>query len=83
MGVAALDDHVAGGGDVDAGGVAGVGLHEPDDDGDVIEDGLVDHGDGSLGLEKIDSSSVVVGEDSGLDMEAGVVVDEGDKVLSN
>lgn len=58
--VGAFDDHVARGIDVDAGRVAGVGLHEPDDDGDVVGDALERHGDGAVGLEEVDGTTVVV-----------------------
>lgn len=47
----AFDDHVARGVDVDERRVARVGLHEPDDDGDVVGDALERHGDGAIGLE--------------------------------
>lgn len=60
--VGALDDHVARGIHVDAGRVAGVGLHEPDDHGDVVSDALERHGDGAVGLEEVDGAAVVVRE---------------------
>lgn len=68
-GVGALDDHVARGVDEDEGGVAGVGLHEPDDDGDVVGDALKRHRNGAVGLEEVDGAAVVVGEDGGLGLE--------------
>lgn len=58
--VGPLDDHVGGGVDVDAGRVARVGLEEPDDDGDVVGDAVVRHRDGSVRLEEVYGSAVVV-----------------------
>lgn len=83
MRVRALDDHVARGVDVDAGRVAGVGLHEPDDDGDVVGDALEGHGDGAVGLEEVDGAAVVVGEGGGLGLEGGEGGGEGDQVLAD
>lgn len=71
VGVGALDDHVARGVDVDAGRVARVGLHEPDDDGDVVGEALEGHGDGAFCLEEVDGTAVVVGERRGLGLEGG------------
>ena len=74
MRVRALDDHVARGIDVDAGRVARVGLHEPDDDGDVVGDALERHGDGAVGLEEVDGTAVVVGERRRLGTREGKAV---------
>lgn len=62
MGVGAFDDHVARGIHIDAGRMTGVGLHEPDDDGDVVGDTLKRHGDGAVGLKEVDGTTVVVRE---------------------
>lgn len=83
MGVGALDDHVARGVDVDAGRVAGVGLHEPDDDGDVVGEALEGHGDGAFGLEEVDGTAVVVGERGRFGLERGVGGGESDEVLAD
>lgn len=82
-GVGALDDHVAGGVDVDQRGVLGVRLHEPEDDGDVVGDALEDHGEGAVGLEEGDGAAVVVGVDGGFGLEAGVGLGDGDEVLAD
>lgn len=83
MGVRALDDHVARGVDVDDGRLAGVGLHEPDDDGDVVGDALKRHGDGALGLEEVDGTTVVVGERRRFGVEGGVGGGERDEVVAD
>ena len=72
MRVRALDDHVARGVDVDARRVAGVGLHEPDYDRDVVGDGLEGNRDGAFGLEEVDGAAVVVGEGGGFGVERRV-----------
>lgn len=71
MGVGSFDDHVARGVHVDARRLAGVRLHEPDDDGDVVSDALERHGDGAVGLEEVDGSAVVVGEGRGFRVQRG------------
>lgn len=71
-GVRAFDDHVARGVDVDAGRVARVRLHEPNDDGDIVGDGLEGDRNGAFGLEKINGTAVVVGEGGGLWVERWV-----------
>lgn len=79
----ALDDHVARGIDVDTGRVAGVGFHEPDDDGDVVGDALEGHGDGAVGLEEVDGAAVVVGESGGFGFERREGGCEGNEVLAD
>lgn len=81
MGVGAFDDHVARGVDVDAGRVAGVGVEEPDDDGDVVGDSLEGDGDGAVGLEEVDGAAVVVGEGGGFGVEGGEGFGEVEEVL--
>lgn len=83
VGVGALDDHVASGVDVDARGMARVGLHEPDDDGDVVGDALEGHGDGAVCLEEVDGAAIVVGEGGRLGLEGRVGGGEGEKVLAD
>lgn len=83
MRVRALDDHVASGVDVDARGVARIGLHEPDDNGDVVGDIKVEHGDGAVRLKEVDGAAIVVGVGGGLGLEAGVVFGEGEEVLAD
>lgn len=79
----ALDDHVPGGIDVDAGRKARVGLDEPDDDGDVVGDALKQHRDCAVELEEVDGTTVVVGEGRRLGLQGGVGGDEGDEVLAD
>lgn len=83
VGVGALDDHVARGIHVDAGRVAGVGLHKPDDDGDVVGEALEGHGNGAVCLEEVDGTAVVVGERRRFGLERGVVGGESDEVLAD
>lgn len=81
--VGAFDDHVTSGVDVDQGRVFGVRLHKPEDDGDVVGDALVEHGEGAVGLEEGDGAAVVVGVGGGLGLEAGIGIGEGDEVLAD
>lgn len=60
MRVGTFDDHVGGGVHVDARRVARVGLEEPDDDGDVVGDAVIRHRDGSVSLEEVYGTAVVV-----------------------
>ncbi len=60
-----LDDHVARGIHVDTRRVARVGIHEPDDDRDVVGDALKRHWDCAFSLEEIDGTTVVVSEGGG------------------
>lgn len=83
IGVRALDDHVPGGIDVDAGREARVGLDEPDDDGDVVGDALKRHRDCAVELEEVDGTTVVVGERRRFGLQGRVGVDEGDEVLAD
>lgn len=62
MRVRAFDDHVPCGVNIDARWVARVRLHEPNNDGDVIGDALVGHGDRSFGLEEVHGTTIVVGK---------------------
>lgn len=80
-GMGALDDHIARGVDVDAGSVARVDVHEPDDDGDVVGHALKRHRDGAVDLEEVDGAPVVVGERRRLGLQGRVGGDEGDEVL--
>lgn len=77
----ALDDHIACGIHENQRRVARVGLHEPDDDGDVVGDALKRHRDGAVGLEEVDGAAVVVGEDGGLGLQIRVGVGEVHHVL--
>lgn len=83
MSVGAFDDHVSGGVNVDARWVARVRLHEPDDDGDVVGDGLVGHRDGSDGLEEVDGAAVVVGEGGGFGFQGREGGGESNEVLAD
>ncbi|PON78154.1 hypothetical protein PanWU01x14_021360 [Parasponia andersonii] len=83
MRMRALDDHVARGVDVDARRVARVGLHEPNDNGDVVGDALERHGDSAVGLEEVNGAAVVVGEGGGFGLERRVGGGEGDQVLAD
>ena len=83
MRVRALDDHIPSGVHVDARGMAGVGLHEPDDNGDVVRDVKVEHGDGAVGLEEVNGVAVVMGVGGGLGLEAGEGFGEGEEVLAD
>lgn len=78
-----LDDHVSRGVDVDAGRVARVGLHEPDNDGDVVGDALEGHGDRAVGLKEVDGAAIVVDESGGLGLERRVGGTEGDQLLAD
>lgn len=82
-GVGALDDHVARGVDVDEGGAAGVGLEEPDHDGDVVGGGVEEDRDGAVGLEEGGGAAVGVGVERGLGGEAGVGLGQGHEVLAD
>ena len=83
MRVRPLDDHIALGIHVDAGRVARVGLHEPNDNGDVVSHSLKRHRDGAFGLEEIDGATIVVGEGRGLGLEGRVGGGEGDQMLAD
>lgn len=54
----------------------GVGLHQPDDDRNVVGDALKTHGNGAVGLEEIDGAAVVVGEGGGLGLQRRVSLSE-------
>lgn len=75
-GMGTLDDHVASGIDEDQRRVVGVGLHQPDDDRDVVGDALKIHGNGADGLEEIDGAAVIVGEGGGLGLQGRVSLSE-------
>ena len=79
--VGALDDHVARGVNVDAGRVARVRFHEPDENGDVVSDALKRHRDCAVGLEEIDGAAIVVCEGGGFRLKGGVRGGDGDEVL--
>lgn len=83
VGVRAFDDHLARGIDVDAGGLARVSLHEPDDDGDVVCDLKVYHWDVAFNSEEIDCAAVVVGVGGSLWMQRREGIGEGKKVLAD
>lgn len=83
MGVPTFDYHVSSGRNIHAGRVARVGLHEPNDNGDVVENLQVDHGNSALSLEEIHSPTIIVCEHSSLGMEAGVFLNDRDKMLSD
>lgn len=69
-----FDDHVAGGGYINEGALAGVALEEPGGDRDVVLDILVEHGDGALELEQVRGAAVVVGEGASLGSQPWVVL---------
>lgn len=71
-GVGALDDHVASGVDEDQRRVVGVGLHQPDNNRNVVGDALEIHRNGAVGLEEIDGPAIVVGEGGGLGLQRRV-----------
>ena len=83
MRVRALDDHVPRGIDIDARRVARVGLHEPNNNGDVVSDALKRHRDGALGLEDVDGTAIVVCEGGGFGLERRVGGGEGDQMLAD
>lgn len=83
MRVRPLDNHITRGIHIDIRWVAGVGLHEPDDDRNVVSDPLKWHGNGAVGLEEVDGTTIVVREGSGFGFERRVSADEGEKVLAD
>lgn len=83
MGMRAFDDHISCGVDVNTRRVARVGLHKPDDNGDVVGNPLIHHGNSAISLKKIDGAAIVVDEGGSLGLKRWVCVGERDKVLSN
>lgn len=83
MGMRTLDDHVTRGIDVDAGRVARVGFHEPNNDRDVVGDTLERHGDCTVGLQEVHGAAIVVDEGGCLGLEGSVCCGEGDQVLAD
>lgn len=83
MRMGAFDNHIASGINVNAGRVARIGLHQPDDDRNVVGDALEGHGNGAVCLEEVDRPAVVVCESSGFRLEAGEGVGERDEVLTD
>lgn len=79
----AFDDHVASGVDVDEGRVARVGLHEPDDDRDVVGHALEHHRNCPFGLEEVDHATIVVSIRRCLWLKARVGVRERKEVLTD
>lgn len=61
--------------------MAGVRLHEPDLDRDVVSDVLENHRNSPLGLEEIDGAAIVVGEGGGLDLQRRVGLRKSEEVL--
>lgn len=61
--------------------MAGIRLHEPDLDRDVVGDVLEDHRNSSIGLEEIDGAAIVVGEGGGLDLQRLVGLRKTEEVL--
>lgn len=51
--VRAFDDHIARGVDVNPRRVTRVGFHEPNYDGDIVSDALIDHRNSTVGLKKV------------------------------
>lgn len=76
-----LDDHVARRVDEHQGRVVWVGLHQPDDNGDVVRDALKIHRNGAVGLEEVHRAAVVVSEDGGLGLERWVGFDQLEQML--
>lgn len=58
-----------------------VRFHEPDDDRNIVGDAVVDHGNGAVGLEKINGTTVVVSEGVGSDCQRRVGIVEREKLL--
>lgn len=83
MRMGALDDHIPSWVHVNTRRVARVRLHEPNDDGNVIGDALEGHGDGAVGLQKVDGAAIVVGESCSTRNQGGVGGREGDQVLAD
>lgn len=81
MSVGALDDHVLGGGDEDAGAGFRVSFEEPDGNGDVVGNAMEDHGDGALGLQQMDGGAVVMHEGGRPGAQAREVVRQVEQVL--
>lgn len=83
MRVWAFDDHISGGVEENERWVTRVGIDEPDNEGDIVSNTLVGHGDGALSLKEINRAAIVVGEDGGFGFERGVGGDESDEVLAD
>lgn len=78
-----LDDHVASRVHINARWVTRVGVYEPNYNWDVIGYAMETHGDGSVGLKKIDAASVVVSENGGFGFERREGSGERKKVLTD
>lgn len=77
----AFDNHIGSGGYQYERRVARVRFHEPDEDGDVVGDAVVDHRNGAVGVEEINGTAVVVSEGVGLDTERRVGIVKSEQVL--
>lgn len=73
--VVRLDRHVGGRGEKNVGRLVGVGIEEPDGDGDVV--GAVAEGDGygAVAVEEVGASAIVVGEDGDGEVERRIRLD--------
>lgn len=60
-----------------------VRFHKPDNNWDVVGDGLVGHGDRTVGLEEIDGAAVVVSVGGGFGFERREGGEEREEVLTD
>lgn len=81
--VLGFDDHITRGVNEDERRVTRVSLHQPDDDGDIVGDVLIQHRDCAVRLEEVDGASVVVGEDCGFGLERGIGLGEREEMLTD
>jgi hypothetical protein len=83
MRMRAFDNHVSGRVNINTRWMTRVRFHKPNNNRDVVCDGLVCHRNSSVGLKEINGATVVVSESSGFGFKRRESCDESEKVLTD
>ena len=83
MRMGALDDHIPSWVHVNARGVPRIRLHEPNNNRNVVGNTLEGHGNGAVGLQKVDGSAIVMRESCSTRDQRREGGGEGDQVLAD
>ena len=78
-----LDDHIPSWVHVNTRGVSRIRLHEPNNNRNVVGNALEGHGNGSIGLKKVDGAAIVVRESCSTRDQGREGSGEGDQVLAD
>lgn len=63
--------------------MARIRFHEPDNNGNVVSNLMVNHRNSTVGLEKIDGATIVVSEGGSFGLKRRESIRERDEVLAN